>query len=676
MEAENDIMATDDFDDSQETQEQTQSTQQASQQPGTTIDSHLWGYLQPCSASLTRIDFWKIHPRYTIGRNTEHNQVVLPGFKVSNSHCTITWDGSDEQGSSVIVLDLSSNGTFINGARIGKNQTRILREGNEIAFGTSVPQPHNNGLEDYRFVYRHTAAGPPTTGLYAYYDLSSELGKGSFATVMKAISRKDGKWYAVKIIQESRHVRSAGEPQHPPNTTRSTAFAREISIMETLDHPNICKLKEVFYQDNNDINLVLELVEGGDLLDYILRNNGLSEADAQHITYQICEALAYIHSKGVAHRDLKPENVLLTTDKPPVVKVADFGLAKVVDSLTMLRTMCGTPSYLAPEVVRQDNPDGYDNLVDSWSVGVIVFSMLTNASPFIEDEAQRDVRTRILERRIDWSCLTSANISLPAQAFIRRLLEEDPRRRMTLTDARDHPWLQSYTPVYDHSTSGSITSIPTNDFSMLSSLPEGEGSFQSAVNQDFENMQLQASTSAHPQVVDSGPIPGVLPNNAVRSEGSRAPLQRRSHLMSQAAEDGKPIVEPSWEMVAAAASQEQPTAGPSNPPAKGQNKRVHSELTPLPEEGSMDSAINGSSSLGDPSSTSHKKGRSSDEDDPPTKEVGGSGKMARGKGKALVGVVSPAKARFVRDRSSDPSDDEVVQPRRSGRHPQKVARRV
>jgi serine/threonine/tyrosine protein kinase RAD53 len=84
--------------------------------------------------------------------------------------------------------------------------------------------------------------------------------------------------------------------------------------------------------------------------------------------------LSYIHSKGITHRDLKPENVLLTRDNPPLIKVADFGLAKVVDSLTMLRTMCGTPSYLAPEVVT-DAPDGYDNLVDSWSVGVIVFSM-------------------------------------------------------------------------------------------------------------------------------------------------------------------------------------------------------------------------------------------------------------------------------------------------------------
>lgn len=174
-----------DSNDSQESDlQQTQSTQQASQQPlPETDDTHLWGYLQPCTSGLTRIDFWKIHPRYTIGRNKEFNQVVFPGFKISeslgithllltligNNHCVISWDGRDSVDSSIVVEDLSSNGTFvrpvptrpsfflshllctqINGERIGKGHSRILREGNEIAFGTCIPQLQNDGLEDYR----------------------------------------------------------------------------------------------------------------------------------------------------------------------------------------------------------------------------------------------------------------------------------------------------------------------------------------------------------------------------------------------------------------------------------------------------------------------------------------------------------------------------------------------
>lgn len=126
-------MYTDDAND--DSQEQTQSTQQASQPLNTALDEHLWGYLQPCSSALTRIDFWKIRPRYTIGRNIQENQVVLPGFKISESlcatkhrhpltlddpgnlHCTMTWDGKETHPSDVVVLDLSSNGTFVSRLR-------------------------------------------------------------------------------------------------------------------------------------------------------------------------------------------------------------------------------------------------------------------------------------------------------------------------------------------------------------------------------------------------------------------------------------------------------------------------------------------------------------------------------------------------------------------------------
>ncbi|KAJ3510201.1 hypothetical protein NMY22_g16043 [Coprinellus aureogranulatus] len=382
----------DELQETQQTQQSSQQTQPAeSQGSQQNRDQHCWGYLQPVNGELARIDFWKTRPSYTIGRH-HANVIVLPGFKISNKHCEVEWDGVHGKDGIVVIKDHSSNGTFVNGQKVGRGHTRVIRDGNEIAFGTPAPQPQSP-KEDYRFIYRHMAAGAPTTGFYAYYDVGVELGKGSFATVMKAVNRSTGIWYAVKMIKDkTRRGSSLTEGGGGGGgVIRNPTIAREIGIMEALKHPNICDLKEVFVEeDSTDINLVMELVEGGDLLEYILSRSGLTEPEAQHITYQICDALSYVHGSGVTHRDLKPENILLTKDEPPIVKIADFGLAKIVDSMTMLRTMCGTPSYLAPEVVKQERHEGYTSLVDSWSMRTrptCAFELLNVSSIGIPSEA-------------------------------------------------------------------------------------------------------------------------------------------------------------------------------------------------------------------------------------------------------------------------------------------------
>ncbi|TFK74274.1 Pkinase-domain-containing protein [Pluteus cervinus] len=661
----------------QATQQQTQSTQHASQ-PNGAVDAHLFGYLQPCSATskLLRIDFWKMNPKYKVGRNTEQNNVVFPGFKVSNLHCEVMWDGRDTD-SSVTVKDLSSNGTFINGTKIGKGLTGILRHGNEIAFGTSTPQPQNDGLEDYRFIFRNTVAGPPTVGIHAFYDIHSELGKGSFATVVRAVCRATGEWFAVKIIHGQRNNNREATDQ----SARRAAFAREIAIMEKLKHPNICGLKEVFAdaEPRGDICLVLELVEGGDLLDYILNRDGLTEQQTKHITRQMCSALAYIHSKGVTHRDLKPENVLLTRDDPPVVKVADFGLAKVVDSLTMLRTMCGTPSYLAPEVVRQQNSEGYDNLVDSWSVGVIVFSMLTNSSPFLEDENQRDIRRRISERCIDWSTLHRFNVTSEAQDFIGRLLEEEPTKRMTLTQACSHPWLLSSdsqlppagpAPPAPQQAQPIDFNAPNQYIYTMANpaIPESNSSF-------LDMKPLKISSSSLDNILDSHPYNAAGVINGVQREVSRTPLVRRSHVLQAAANGGAGIPEPSWDMIAHAEAQdkletsldaplEPPTSSPEVPAAPKGQKRVHSELTPLSEDMDSDREMADADAVSGNRRVSRKKGKSSDEDSEEPSEAAETRRSTRSKA-----APSPAIKRTAN------KDEAVPTTRRSARQPQKQARR-
>ena len=203
------------------------------------------------------------------------------------------------------------------------------------------------------------------------YELVRILGSGTYGVVYQAVdirpsSSGDHASRAVKMI------RKAGrKPSELAAARREIALHRLVS-----DHPNIVTVHDA-YEDDDYFYIVMDLCRGGDLFEPICKRIYVdNDALLRKAFISLIDAVEACHSSRVYHRDLKPENVLLTEDNPPVVKVADFGLAKVIDSMTMLRTMCGTPLYLAPEVVNQtpDN-EGYDQVVDSWSVGVIVFSM-------------------------------------------------------------------------------------------------------------------------------------------------------------------------------------------------------------------------------------------------------------------------------------------------------------
>ncbi|KAJ7092083.1 CAMK/RAD53 protein kinase [Mycena belliarum] len=670
-----------------QTQEDSQSTQ-----PTQTNNELVWGYLNPCvSQLLERIYLLRETTEIGVGRNDE-NHIVLPGYKISNFHAIIRWNGEESNESLITIDDMSSNGTFINGVKIGKGKKRLLKDGDEVAFGVSKVSRDEEGLYDYRYIFRDLVSGVIKRELYNSYDMSVELGKGSFATVYKALHISSGEWVAVKVIHETK--------RHTGSAVPDNGQSREITIMQTLRHPNICLLREVFWNANGSIDLVLELVEGGDLLDFILKSNGLNEHMSKHITYQLCKALSYIHGKGITHRDLKPENVLLTKDKPPIVKVADFGLAKIVDSMTMLRTMCGTPSYLAPEVVSQQNSSGYDSLVDSWSVGVILFSMLSNTNPFLETSVE-DIKTRILERTIDWTQLDMLRYGNPDQGyfalseevkdFIRLLLEEDPRQRMTLTAALTHPWLADFTVAYP-ATADSIFvngsgSGPSEDVSMRTagqlSFSQPSESETDAVSQGFEHLKLQASGSSTTVPTtspdgDSGPAPRpadvdgreATPALTPSQERRKGALQRRSEVLAHAVDTGSRLVEPSWEMVEYAQSQSQdPDRGASgsgssgstngnatsgsgsgngNGKGKGPNKRVHSELTPLPEE--VDGADGAGGSRG-------SSPLSSVEDSPPV--------PTRKKGRSTAAVESPSKKRGTAGAGRAPASARKVRAKKS-----------
>ncbi|CAE6374747.1 unnamed protein product [Rhizoctonia solani] len=457
------------------TQPQTQpQTETVSQDSTETLEIHpdCWGLLVPCSAGQPSgiIQLMKkseednkqpAWPRtaieehsFKIGRGSA-NDVVLPGQKISSQHCTLTWSGRSgdkpSKENAVVVHDNSSNGTFINGKRIGKTKKSLLTPGDELSFG--LPGQDLDDL-DYRYIFRRptealTAVG---NGVFVEYELGPALGRGAFATVRRALHRASGQWFACKVITKSRFV-------HNPRSRQM--FEREVSIMKEFDHPHICKLVAHF-EDESTIWLILELISGGDLLEAVINENGLSEEETRLLATEMCLAMEYSHSKGVTHRDLKPENILLTDTVPRHAKIADFGLAKAVDSGTFLKTFCGTPTYLAPEVVLRAQDAGYNELVDSWSLGVIVWSMLTNTVPFVEDE--EDMYTRFQRRQVDWSQVSSFGLSRQCIDWMKRMLVHDPAHRMSLPQALEHPWLAplARNSGYEGPTPRQRTTTPTD----------------------------------------------------------------------------------------------------------------------------------------------------------------------------------------------------------------------
>ncbi|KAJ7502442.1 kinase-like domain-containing protein [Mycena galericulata] len=435
-----------DVEDQTQTQTQTQPLSQPEDGPAhrareDSLDAKSWGLLIPCVVGLPPVRLLKADPKATVGRDPR-STLHLSWTCISTLHAVIEWNGKGDGESEVTIYDKSRNGTWVAGRngssldKIGPGNTRVLSDGNELSFGLGR-RPNKENEPEYRFIYRDLVS--EERALYKQYDLSIQLGKGSYARVFKALQKGTNKWVAVKVINEA--VR-------PDPGAENSRVYREINIMRGLDHPNVCKLLDFFENRNRSVDIVLEYVDGHDLFFFMTTTNngkGLTDWMSCHLTFQICKAVAYIHSKGITHRDLKPENILLTLDTPPRVKVADFGLAKLVDDNTALRTQCGTPSYIAPEIITGN----YTDLVDSWSVGVIVFQMFTMTNPFPKGPST-ELKDYIENRRISWEYLDSKEgITSSGKDFVRRLLEIEPDERLALRLAEFEPWLAGHKQTYE-----------------------------------------------------------------------------------------------------------------------------------------------------------------------------------------------------------------------------------
>jgi tRNA A-37 threonylcarbamoyl transferase component Bud32 len=266
-----------------------------------------------------------------------------------------------------------------------------------------------------------------------YVLTAEELGSGSYAVVKLGYSKDKKKTkYAIKCVQ-LQNFKDAQERTEIQNDLQN-----EITILKSLDHPHVIKLYDVFYHLPTTIYLVLEYVSGGELFDRIIAKTTYTEEEARDATKILVSTISYLHSHHIVHRDLKPENILmLHPDDDSAITITDFGFAINCHGENQLSDYCGSPNYIAPEILRGEC---YGPAVDLWSIGVIVYILLSGCIPFSGD-TQEDQFAAIQRGYYEFPDDGWANISEIGKSFVSRLLTVDPFNRMSATDALNDPWV-------------------------------------------------------------------------------------------------------------------------------------------------------------------------------------------------------------------------------------------
>ncbi|XP_061903508.1 death-associated protein kinase 2 isoform X2 [Entelurus aequoreus] len=268
-----------------------------------------------------------------------------------------------------------------------------------------------------------------------FYEIGEVLGSGHFGQVRKVCELATGTHWAAKFIK----LRKTSCSRLGLERSR---VEQEVEVIQVLQHPNIVALKDVF-ECRSEVVLILEIVSGGELFDFIAEKENLTEDEAIQFMKQILDGLGFMHNKNIAHFDLKPENIMLS-DKAcphPIIKLIDFGLAHHFSSGEEYRSSSGTPQYIAPEMI---NGEALSTAADMWSIGVITYILLSGLSPFQGDSDEETLKN-VLAINYQLDTRYFSTTSSTAKDFIQKLLVNNPSDRMTAAECLLHPWIKPIT---------------------------------------------------------------------------------------------------------------------------------------------------------------------------------------------------------------------------------------
>ncbi|AOA61918.1 DNA damage response protein kinase [Komagataella phaffii CBS 7435] len=380
-----------------------------------------------------------------IGRSSSCD-ITLNFPDVSTKHCVLelkTIRSGETSRFYFVLHDNSSNGTYVNGERVSKEKPRFLKSGDNVAFAASC---------SYVLKYIDDEEFNSPGSFFDKYLVGKLLGSGHYAQVKEAQNKTTGEICAVKIF----HPRKSSD-----NDETNKQMNQEMNLLMSINHPNIVKFYHTFIEPMNEHSvttyLVLEKVNGGELFNRVVKKGKLREDESKNLFKQLLSGLNYLHSNEIVHRDIKPENILL--DITPrkshreiqtgpwdedelniVVKIADFGLAKFIGDMRFTNTLCGTPAYVAPEILTSNTTRRYNKQVDLWSTGVLLYVCLCGFPPFSEELSPPSMREQILRGRFAFFSPYWDTIHDDALDLISKLLIVNPSDRITMEQTLRHPW--------------------------------------------------------------------------------------------------------------------------------------------------------------------------------------------------------------------------------------------
>lgn len=357
-----------------------------------------------------------------------------------------------------------------------------------------------------------------------FFEVESELGRGATSVVYRCKQKGTQKPYALKVLKK---------------TVDKKIVRTEIGVLLRLSHPNIIKLKEIF-ETPAEISLVLELVTGGELFDRIVEKGYYSERDAADAVKQILEAVAYLHENGIVHRDLKPENLLYATPAPDApLKIADFGLSKIVEHQVLMKTVCGTPGYCAPEILRGC---AYGPEVDMWSVGVITYILLCGFEPFYDERGDQFMFRRILNCEYYFISPWWDEVSLNAKDLVKKLIVLDPKKRLTTFQALQHPWVTGKAANFVHMDTAQKKLQEFNARRKLKAAVKAVVASSRLGNASSNHSNIQESQKASPgpfPIHDAGEDVQALREDKKPGDGAQVALEGVEAQLTGSADDAK-----------------------------------------------------------------------------------------------------------------------------------------